>query len=389
MMNSQSSSRYSVAHLLVLVAAAAVTAPKLVAAVTCGSGLSACGDACYNPSQYTCIGTTLCAAGFKLCGTACYDPSLYHCSSGTLLQGAESSTSTGAYKPVDTFSGSTFFDNFDFFTAADPTHGTVQYISQSAAQSAGLISAGNPTVIAADSTNVQPNGRPSVRITSKKSYNTGVFVFDLNHMPAGCGTWPAVWMLGPNWPAGGEIDIVEGVNVNTNNQVTLHTSDGCAIDTSLQSQTGTTLTTSCVSPGTDNSGCGVSATTANTYGAGFNSAGGGVYAAEWTTSAIKVWFFQRGSVPSDIAAGGNVTPANWGTPMAHFPLGASCAASHFSNMQIVLDLTFCGDWAGKVYGTGCTGGSGDAACQYFVINYPQSFKEAYWSINSIKTFTAA
>ncbi|KAI9328599.1 concanavalin A-like lectin/glucanase domain-containing protein [Zopfochytrium polystomum] len=380
--SSPSSSSSHVGLSLPLILALSISGARHAAAVTCGSGLSACGDACYNPSQYTCIGTTLC---------------LYHCSGGTLLQGPETGGggggtgggSSGSYKPVDNFSGSSFFNNFDFFTGADPTHGTVQYVSQSAAQSAGIISAGSPTVIAADTTHVQSGGRTSVRISSKKSYNTGVFLFDMNHMPTGCGTWPAVWMLGPNWPNGGEIDIVEGVNVNTNNQVTLHTSDGCTINTSQQSQTGSTLTTSCVSPGSDNSGCGVRANTGNTYGAGFNSVGGGVYATEWTTSAIKVWFFQRGSVPSDIASGGNVTPANWGTPMAHFPLGGSCAASHFSNMQIVLDLTFCGDWAGSVYGPGCTGGSGNAACQYLVINYPQNFKEAYWSINSIRTFTAA
>jgi beta-glucanase (GH16 family) len=35
---------------------------------TCGSGLDACGAACYSPSQYTCIGTTLCPTGDQLCG---------------------------------------------------------------------------------------------------------------------------------------------------------------------------------------------------------------------------------------------------------------------------------------------------------------------------------
>jgi hypothetical protein len=55
-------------------------------------------------------------------------------------------------------------------------------------------------------------GRSSVRISSKKSWGTGsLVVVDLAHVPGGqCGTWPAMWLLGPNWPWGGEIDIIEG-----------------------------------------------------------------------------------------------------------------------------------------------------------------------------------
>jgi beta-glucanase (GH16 family) len=52
-----------------------------------------------------------------------------------------------------------------------------------------------------------------VRLTSKNSYTHGLVILDLAHMPGGvCGTWPAFWMVGPNWPNSGEIDIIEGVN---------------------------------------------------------------------------------------------------------------------------------------------------------------------------------
>jgi hypothetical protein len=55
-------------------------------------------------------------------------------------------------------------------------------------------------------------GRDSVRISSQTVYDEAVVILDLTHMPAGCATWPAFWtnsQAGP-WPAGGEIDIIEG-----------------------------------------------------------------------------------------------------------------------------------------------------------------------------------
>jgi hypothetical protein len=47
-----------------------------------------------------------------------------------------------------------------------------------------------------DHTNVASGaGRASVRLTSKKSYNHGLVILDLAHMPGGiCGTWPALYV---------------------------------------------------------------------------------------------------------------------------------------------------------------------------------------------------
>jgi hypothetical protein len=48
-----------------------------------------------------------------------------------------------------------------------------------------------------DYTNVASGaGRASVRLTSKKSYNNGLVILDLAHMPGGiCGTWPALYVV--------------------------------------------------------------------------------------------------------------------------------------------------------------------------------------------------
>lgn len=103
---------------------------------------------------------------------------------------------------------SNFEKAFTYFTDPDPTHGFVDYVDQATAKSSKLFyTKNNQIIIKTDNTTVTPNGRPSVRLVSKASYNSGLFLLDLEHMPTGCGTWPAFWMVGPDWPNGGEIDV--------------------------------------------------------------------------------------------------------------------------------------------------------------------------------------
>lgn len=126
--------------------------------------------------------------------------------STTLLLSAVAESSAWTLK--STASGSSFFDSFSFFTSSDPTHGFVQYVDKNTATSSGLIYTQNgQVIIKADNTSVTPNGRPSVRIVSQASYSSGLFILDLAHMPTGCGTWPAYWLVGPDWPNNGEIDV--------------------------------------------------------------------------------------------------------------------------------------------------------------------------------------
>jgi hypothetical protein len=95
------------------------------------------------------------------------------------------------YTLQDNYSGSSFFNGFSFFTGSDPTHGFVDYVDASTASSLGLTQYKNGQVfIFADNTTVASSaGRRSVRITSNNSYNSGLFLFDVNHVPFGCGTW--------------------------------------------------------------------------------------------------------------------------------------------------------------------------------------------------------
>jgi hypothetical protein len=147
-------------------------------------------------------------------------------------------------------------------------------------------------------------------------------------------------MVGPDWPANGEIDIIEGVNTQATNQMTLHATDGCTI--ANDGFTGTLLTSNCYDYARGqptNAGCGIAATSSLTYGTAFNNAGGGIYATEWTSAGISIWFFPRKYTPRDIR-NGTPNPANWGTPLASFAPGSCDFDSHFSELQIVWLLPF-------------------------------------------------
>jgi len=298
-----------------------------------------------------------------------------------------------SYSLKANYSGNQFFNNFQFFTADDPTHGYVNFLSQSQAQAAGLISSEPGKVfIRADSKNVASGrGRNSIRLTSNSAWNSGLFIIDLANMPEGCGTWPAWWMVGPNWPNGGEIDIIEGVNTQTVVATTLHTNNGCTMNTNTNDMTGHWSTGTNGQPATNcyidapnqanNQGCGIQGA-ANTYGLPFNNGQGGVYATEWTSSYIQVFFFPRNNIPKDVTSD-TPNPAGWGKPYAYFGLGSNCPANHFSNMNLVLDLTFCGDWAGAVFASQCPG---KGTCQAYVQNTPSAFANSYWQIGYIKVF---
>ncbi|KAF8069103.1 laminarinase [Lyophyllum atratum] len=294
------------------------------------------------------------------------------------------------YGQTDSISGSGFLNAFSVQNIADPTHGRVNYVSASTAASENLtFSSGDHFVLRADfkkTLSASGPGRDSVRIQSNKQYRTSVTVFNVRHMPQGCGTWPALWTVGGNWPTQGEIDILEGVNDQGTNAATLHTNAGCTMPAS-RAQTGTTTGTNCDSAATGNAGCGVKFTDARSYGPTFNNNGGGWYAMERTTSFIKVWFWTRSAtnVPADVKNGAtSVNTGNWGTPVAYFPNTSCDIATHFGAHNIVINckLTFCGDWAGNVYGSsGCP-----SSCVDFVNNNPSAFSNAYFDFQWLKIY---
>ena len=94
------------------------------------------------------------------------------------------------------------------FSDPDPTDGHVQFQTLEAANSTGLAgfiqdpsSTSKAIYMSVDSKEVAPDGRGAVRVSSKQQFNHALVIADIVHMPGGiCGTWPAFWMLGPDWP---------------------------------------------------------------------------------------------------------------------------------------------------------------------------------------------
>jgi len=269
-------------------------------------------------------------------------------------------------------------DGWDYFTASDPTHGQVNFLGESAALSAGLVSStSSSTIIKVDDTNHLGSGqsRNSIRITSKQTVKIGSLILaDIKHIPYGNSLWPAFWTVGPNWPSGGEIDIVEQVNTATQNQMTLHTGAGCTLSQPMNA-TGNVLVDNCDVNATGNSGCGVQEKSTESWGAPFAANGGGVFATIFAEDGISIWFFPRHQIPDDIA-GGQPNPEGWPLPSSRWEADSCDIGRFFADQSIVVDITLCGDWAGAV----------TSDCSAIVAD-PSNYRNAYFEFQYVKVYT--
>ncbi|KAM0249219.1 hypothetical protein ACHAQJ_009125 [Trichoderma viride] len=299
-----------------------------------------------------------------------------------------------AYFLTTSYAGEALLSGFNWFDGVDPSHGFVSYQNRQNAQSMGLYNIDDRSGVVrlgVDSTHKYTpldQGRPSIRIESKETYDHGLFIADFLHMPPShCGLWPAFWTYGDNWPYDGEVDIIEGVNTAHSNIISAHTADGCTQDASINGLfSGEQLNTQCA-VGTANIGCGFnpSAEDVSSYGDGFNAAHGGVYAMEWDPENIRIWHFPRGSIPDDIE-NKKPDPDTWGQPMAIFG-GPSCDVDkYFKNMRLVLNINFCGDYGNAVWGKSDSCGNFAPTCAEYVAENPEAFNNAYWDVRYIDAY---
>ncbi|KAJ3791139.1 concanavalin A-like lectin/glucanase domain-containing protein [Lentinula aff. detonsa] len=315
------------------------------------------------------------------------------------------STEAVTYTLSQDLSGDKFFDGFKFNESAIDFNnfGNVHFLSQSAAQAANLsyVDSNGRVILRVDNTTNGAGdttfGRNTVYLESTQLMNIGsLMIFDANHIPFGCSVWPSLFTQGQVWPQQGEIDVIEQVNLATDNRYSLHVGvDNCNQPTSVASnQTGTISTaegdiSNCtVTPttGQNTVGCVTTETKSNSFGSSFSSQGGGVYAMLWDTDGIAMWYFARGSVPSDIGTSNSPDPTTWGEASAWYPASGCNPSTAFGPQIITLYTDICGAFAGEdsVFSQTCS--SVAPNCTSLVAD-PTNYDDAYWEINYLRVYT--
>lgn len=156
-------------------------------------------------------------------------------------------------------------------------------------------------------------------------------------LPAGQGTWPAIWMLPTNspygvWASSGEIDIMEAVNLKT-------VTNGSAPEARVHG----TLHYGRVWPGNVNAGAAYTLPNNANPADDFHT-----YAVEWEEGEIR-WYVDDVHFATQRETGWYGQYMQDGT-LKDAPVGAPF--DRFSKFHLLLNLAVGGNWAGNVNNTG-------------------------------------
>ncbi|KIP04230.1 glycoside hydrolase family 16 protein [Phlebiopsis gigantea 11061_1 CR5-6] len=294
------------------------------------------------------------------------------------------------YTMVKEYIGEHFFDDWSFYNNFDNlTNGDAFFVSASDASKDKLAfvnNAGNAIMQVDNFTNVDFNTkRNSIRITSNDQYTVGsLWIADIMHVPYGCSVWPAWWASAPNWPDGGEIDTLEGVNQVTMSHMALHTSPGCMQSNTSVETSKLVNTTDCSTAVNNNEGCTVT-NPGPTYGPEFAAGGGGVFVTEFAAKGISIWYFNRTNIPKSIQGNASsVDTSTLGTPVANWASDGCKITEFFEPQQLVFDITLCGDFAGNdaIFQQTCSG----ICYEDFVLGPPSYYDTAYFEVSYVRVY---
>ncbi|SCV70197.1 BQ2448_1591 [Microbotryum intermedium] len=311
-----------------------------------------------------------------------------------LLVAIEVAQVNAAYTLYKNYSGSTFFDEWTFFGNYDNlTNGDTIWVNKSASSQLAYVNSAGRAIIKVDNASVVPYSykRDSVRISTNTLFGIGsLWIYDAYHVPYGCSVWPAMWSVCANWPLNGEIDTFEGEEPTRCTCVSqIHTETGCIATGTSSTMTGNLTYSNCSTSANYNSGCTIKDPRETSYGADFATNGGGVWATEFASTGIKIWFFPRALVPSDLLAtntSAQPNPSGWGLPVANYPSQPSCDIStYFGPQKLTIDITMCGDWAGtaSVYNQTCTLRQ---SCYLDNVLNASNYDTAYFELGSVRVY---
>jgi len=289
----------------------------------------------------------------------------------------------GPYQLIERQEGMDFFSYYNFYEGKDSvgSNGYLDYVGEERALDLGILNVtleqDSDDVYASNSTgnaSAEPfvymgsaptadGPRESIRLEGKRRFHRGLFIIDLRHMPAGCGVWPAFWLTDEaNWPVNGEIDIVEGVNYQSEAKTALHSTKGCSMDdvpvgvrtgdwdtaigipdrkTGIPDMTIRYATNCFVYDPKQwlNQGCVAVDAEGGTLGQPVNQKGGAVYALEWDpiNRHMRTWVFTpHTQVPDNLRKSIFTArnpdeskrvapdPDTWPLPYGYFAIGEYC-----------------------------------------------------------------
>ncbi len=118
----------------------------------------------------------------------------------------------------------------------------------------------------------------------------------------------------------------------------LHTEAGCTQADGV-TQTGITQVKNCDNNGSSGAGCTVLDANANSYGAPFAAAGGGVWVTEFAKTGINIWFFSRANVPASLSTD-SIDVSTFGTPSASYPASSCDPASMLQSIPRFLLMPY-------------------------------------------------
>ena len=251
------------------------------------------------------------------------------------------------YKLAWSAEGETFFDGWQFINKSE-TRGAEWYLNKTEAFHRGVVFASKAGATMRVGEQVQPFKRRSVMLHSAQAWRPDVgfiVVMKYKHVPYGPGVWPAFWLVNSDtsWPKGGELDILEYANDETN-KVTFHTDKRCNLNVKKMLQCSQDIKDidpkMIVSCYTNYSGNELGCLPPQVRKTGeWYSKNPGVLALLWDASGISYFHIPESEIPSDLSAN-RPRPNTWKSEwrMAFMPFDDASCIGIARPQEIVLNI---------------------------------------------------